>query len=269
MKTLITGAGGQLGREIKNLIPDALTPKKDELDLRNPEGVYSYLLREKPDQIFNCGAMTDVDKCETERLDALKINALSPVAMARYASMFSARLIHFSTDYVFDGERGNYSEDDVPDPINYYGKSKLLGDFALLPVPNSIIIRTSGVFGNKMNFPLFVYRNLKEGREIRAIESFYSPISAGNLARASVELNNMHYNGLINISGERISRYEFAIKIAKHFNLDENLVKRSTEISGGRARRPLDSSLCIDKAKNIIKWDFHSAESNIPYIGEI
>lgn len=263
MKILITGANGQLGQEVSRLIPDASRPGRNEMDMADPGAVGRTLDEIQPDLIFNCAAMTDVDGCEKDRNSAYMINSVSPSVIAQYCIKTGARVVHFSTDYVFDGTRGMYTEEDAPDPVNYYGLSKILGDFAVIPLSNSLIIRTSGVFGEKMNFPLFVYTSLRDRKEINAIESSYSPVNAANLARASVEVERKGLSGILNIAGDRISRYEMALGIARFFGMDESLVRKGNKIPGGIARRPFDSSLDISRATKLLDWDFHSLESNI------
>ena len=160
MKVLITGSTGQLGSEMVKLFDDVVSSERKLLNLENPSKVYEVLDRIKPAMIINCAAMTDVDACQTNRERAYNINAASPSVMATYAIKNNIRFIHFSTDFVFNGEAGNYSEDSVPDPINYYGMSKIMGDMAVESVPNHLIVRTSGVYGVKNNFPVVVYKSI-------------------------------------------------------------------------------------------------------------
>ncbi len=263
MKILITGSTGQLGTETVKLLEDVVPSERKLLNLENPEKIYEILDRIKPSMIINCAAMTDVDACQVNKERAYNVNALSPSIMANYAIKNNIKIVHFSTDFVFNGETGNYSEDSIPDPINYYGTSKIMGDMAIETVPNHLIIRTSGVYGVKNNFPVVVYKRLKEGKEVRVIDSYYSPIHSKNLAKATVELIKNNYNGRINISGERISRKDFALKIADFFRLDPSRILESQEFSGQVAKRPRDSSLNIDQARSVLNWDFYSVKSNL------
>ena len=267
MSTLIIGANGQLGSELCKLIPHAKVIAHTDLDISDSNALKNKLEEVEPELIFNCAALTNVDKCQSDKDAAYHINSVPPKVIAAYCIKNNARVVQFSTDYVFDGEKGMYTEEDIPNPINYYGLSKLLGDFAIFPLENSLIIRTSGVFGEKMNFPRFVYSSLKEGKEVVAIDSFYSPISAKNLAKASFELEIKGLNGIINVAGERVSRYNMALEIADFFSLDKTMVKRSKEMPKGIARRPFDSSMDISKAKSLLDWDFYTVESNISILG--
>ncbi|MGP6207410.1 SDR family oxidoreductase [Cuniculiplasma sp. SKW3] len=268
MNALILGSEGQLGSELRKLMPEAGVIGRENLDISQLNVLKAKLEEVKPDIIFNCAAMTNVDICEREKERAYRVNALAPQQIALYSIESGVRVVHFSTDYVFDGIKGMYGEEDTPNPINYYGLSKLLGDFATKTVKNSLIIRTSGVFGERMNFPRYVYSNLMDGKEVNAIDSFYSPVSAKNLARATLEIVNMGISGLINVAGDRTSRYDLAIKIAEFFGLDSTLVKKTSSLERQTARRPMDSSLDISKARNMLKWDFYSIESNISALKE-
>lgn len=263
MTVLILGANGQMGSVLYKMMPDSIALARKDLDVSQAHILKAKLEEIQPDLIFNCAAMTNVDGCEKEKEMAYKTNSIAPYIISQFCMKSGARIVHFSTDYVFDGLKGMYREEDTPNPINYYGISKLMGDFSILPLTKSLIIRTSGVFGEKMNFPGFVYRNLIEGKQVNAIDSFYSPIHVFNLAKVSLELANNGISGIINVSGERTSRYDLAIKIAQFFDLDENLIQRTSAINKEIARRPKDSSLDITRAKKIINWDFYSINSNI------
>lgn len=270
MKLIIIGASGQLGREIASLIPGSLLtynstpiPSGVKLDVSNELQVSDFILKNKPDVIINTSAITNVDKCEEDKGLAYKVNAVSARYITRSASVVGAYLVHISTDYVFDGEKGMYKEDDLPNPVNYYGLTKLLGEAYVLSYDLSLVIRTSGVFGNKSNFPTFVMENLKRGNQVKVVRSFYSPIHARMLAKAIVEILPQRRIGVLNIAGERISREELALMIAKKLG-KENLVSVVPESEmKWKARRPRDSSLDISKAKSIISFDFYDTEKNL------
>jgi dTDP-4-dehydrorhamnose reductase len=266
MRVLVTGSTGQLGSEIIKLWDDTLGTDRKSFDMEEPGLIREELERIKPNLIINCAAMTDVDACQKNMEKAYTINYASPLIMARYCIKNNIKMVHFSTDYVFDGEKGNYREEAIPDPINYYGLSKLLGDSAVECVPNHVIIRTSGVYGTKQNFPLVVYNMLKSGKEVKTIDSFYSPIHAKNLARASTEIVKNNFTGIVNVAGERVSRLGFALKIAEYFKLDSSKIIKVESFMNQIAKRPRDSSLSIDAAKSIVKWDFFSLNSNLSQI---
>ena len=216
-----------------------------------------------PDVVINTVAVTDVDLCEKDKKYAYSINAEAVKHIARAAKAINAYFIHISTDYVFDGSKGLYNELDTPNPINYYGLTKLLGDAYALSYDYSLVIRTSGVFLNK-GFPSFVVKQLREGKTVNAFKGYYSPISAFKLAESIANLVKMKKTGILNVAGERVSRYEFAMKIAEIYNLPKNIQESDT--INWVAKRPYDSSLDIDKAKTLLSNDFFDIEENIKHL---
>jgi len=272
MKILIFGASGQLGLELSNILKGDLIKVynsneiKDgyKLDLTNFSMVEDFILKKKPDIIINAAAITDVDKCETEKDIAYKVNAEVVKHIVRAARVIEAYFIQISTDYVFDGQIGLYKEEDLPNPINYYGLTKLLGDTYALSYDDSLVIRTSGIFRNK-GFPIYVYKTLKENKEVNAFKGYYSPISARKLAEAINEIIQYRKTGIINIAGERISRYELALKIKEKFNLN-GIIKEVNNVENWIAKRPFDSSLDISKAKKLLSIDFYSLDENLNYM---
>ena len=272
MKILIFGASGQLGLELSKALQGDLIKVYNsneiedgyKLDLTNFSMVEDFILNKKPDIIINTVAITDVDKCETEKDIAYKVNAEAVKHIVRAARVIETYFIQISTDYVFDGQKGLYKEEDLPHPINYYGLTKLLGDTYALSYDNSLVIRTSGIFRNK-GFPIYVYKTLKENKEVNAFKGYYSPISARKLAEAINEIIQYRKTGIINIAGERVSRYELALKIKEKFNLD-GIIKEVDNVKSWTAKRPFDSSLDISKAKKLLSVDFYSLDENLNYI---
>lgn len=270
-KVLIIGGASQLGSELATLIPDSTLSyhsqnEKNQLmiDLMDPISTESTILKEGPDIVINSAAFVEVDRCEEEKEYAYKINSLGVKHIVRAASIMNSYLVHVSTDYVFDGEMGLYSEASIPNPINYYGLSKMLGDAFAMSYDHSLIVRTSGVFGSKRNFPRFVLERLKEKQEVPVIEGYYSPISAKKLATAIKCAIDLKLHGILNIAGRRTSRFDFARLIAKQSNLDEDLVKRrDTSELKFKARRPFDSSLDISKALDLLPEELFDTKKNI------
>jgi len=272
MKILIFGASGQLGLELSKILQGDLIKVYNsneieggyKLDLTNFSMVEDFILKKKPDIIINTAAITDVDKCETEKDIAYKVNAEAVKHIVRAARVIEAYFIQISTDYVFDGQKGLYKEEDLPNPINYYGLTKLLGDIYALSYDDALVIRTSGIFRNK-GFPIYVYKTLKENKEVNAFKGYYSPISARKLAEAINEIIQYRKTGIINIAGERISRYELALKIKEKYNLD-GIIKEVDNIESWVAKRSFDSSLDISKAKKLLSVDFYSLDENLNYM---
>ena len=267
-KIVILGAGGQVGRELRQLYPEAKNffhhaNGFDEIDLSHQDEIERKISECKPEIIINAAALANVDLCEKNKALAYSVNGLSLFAINKVARRINASVYHISTDYVFDGTEGNYSEESTPNPVNYYGFSKLIGDAFTLSYEKSAVIRTSGVFGYSNNFPVFVVNNLKSNKQVNAIKGYYSPIHAKILANAIKNLIDSNFYGLINVAADKISRYEFAIRLADKFKLDRNLIKEVESPANMSAKRPFDSSLDISLAKKLLSFDFHSLDVNL------
>ena len=204
MNILIFGKDGQLGKAFRALIDSTSLSKdhqiqyvgRDDCDLSQVEKVNNLLSAAKPDLIINAAAYPAVDKAETEVELANSINARAPEAMAQYAATHGATLLHYSTDYVFDGSKaGFYTEDDVRNPLGAYGKSKAIGEEAIEKAFSSAtqgqyaIFRTSWVYGAGSNFIRTILRLAKERNELKVIQDQLGvPTSADWLAKLSLDL---------------------------------------------------------------------------------
>ncbi|PYB68575.1 NAD(P)-dependent oxidoreductase [Thermoplasma sp. Kam2015] len=273
MITLIIGKDGQLGSELMNIIDDAIGTSRREksdlhLDLRNTNSIEDTIMKVSPDVIVNAAAITDVDYCETHADEAYGVNSIAVKHIARAASVVGSYLIHISTDYVFDGSKGNYSESDIPNPINYYGLSKLMGEAFALSYDDSLVIRTSGVYGVKTNFPLYVAKTLRSGGTVTCIDSYYSPIHVRQLAFAIREIISRRLYGIIHVSGPRISRFDFATRIKERLGIDRGRIIMEGERKTLLAKRPYDSSLNNERAKRIIKYQFEDIDAGIEMLRE-
>jgi dTDP-4-dehydrorhamnose reductase len=215
----------------------------------------------RPDIIVHLAAMTDVEKCEIEKDVANNINHLSVKALIDYilnTNNSECFLLHVSTDYVFDGEKGCYAEDDKTNPINWYGKTKLMGEQEILDcsLDNWCIARTSTPFGihsKKSTFPSFVIENLSHHRKIKVLtDQITSPTYAFNLADMLIEIIENRKKGILHVSGSsKVSRFDQAIMIASAVGLDKNLIKPTTiHEMAWKAPRPKNSSLSVIKAYN-------------------
>lgn len=270
---LILGSGGQLGTELCKLFPgsynyDHSLGGTSYLDILDCKKLESVVLSSNCGWIINAAAFTNVDACESNKEKAYRVNGLAVRNIVRVARKIGARVLQISTDYIFDGSRSLYLEDDIPNPLNFYGLSKLTGEIYADGYNNSLIVRTSGVYGSKQNFPNFIFDQLLNGKQAKVLEGYYSPIHAKNLAQAIKNLIQKDERGIINVAGERTSRFNLALEIAGKFRLDKNLITRADRIDSMRAQRPFDSSLDISKAKKILKFDFYSYESNLKYFKE-
>lgn len=266
-KLLLLGRTGQLGSQLDSIMKndyDLVSISHSDLDFNNFYLIEDLILKTSPDIIINCMAMTDVDRCEEDKKQAYNINGEAIKHIARSLKITESYFINISTDYVFSGNKGNYSETDIAEPINYYGLSKLIGDIYAFSYDNSLTIRTSGVFLNK-GFPLFVYNKLKNKEKVYAIPGFYSPISAIYLAQAIKHVIPLNKTGVLNIAGERTSRINLGERIAEIFNLRNNVEEKSIEL---KAKRPFDSSLNLDKAKKLIDFNFYDLNENLKSINK-
>ena len=231
-RILITGAQGQLGSALTKLLMNnkmhtvyytSRTASEDGrikiLDITDKDKVNDIIHEIKPDIIINCAAMTAVDLCESEQEMAYQINALGPKHLALAAEKMGAKLIHISTDYVFDGESSRpYIESDQPTPLSVYGKTKLAGEeFVQQYCSRYFILRTAWVYGEGKNFVKTMLRLADSGKAIRVVsDQFGTPTSALELARAILFLINTESYGIYHATCEgTCSWYEFAKRIFK------------------------------------------------------
>jgi dTDP-4-dehydrorhamnose reductase len=273
-RIIITGAAGLLGQHLVRrlahkhhllCVDRADNPFEKNInidyfqaDFTDFEAIRGELKNFDCDLIFNCIALSDVDACETHKDLAEELNF---ELVNRLLGVPFKKLIHFSSDYVFDGKNGPYGEDDVPEPINYYGATKLHSENILQNSGlNYLIIRTNVLYGNaknvRLNFVAWVMASLESGETIKVVDDQYNnPTLADNLAEASIEAAFKDITGILHIAGaEYLSRYEMALRIARMFDYSSNLIiKVTTESIGQRARRPSRGGLKIDKAKTLLK----------------
>lgn len=262
-KILVTGANGQLGSELNVLsinypnyqwiFADRTKITLDNLDLLNTQ-----LENIQPNIILNCGAYTAVDKAETEKELAFRINNLAVELIAKYAAENNVKLIHISTDYVFDGSSGIALNEEAPTkPINVYGESKLAGEIVCLNnCPDSIIIRTSWVyskFGN--NFVKTMQRLMQERESINVVnDQIGSPTYAADLAHGMIDIleSSNWVPGIYNYSNEgEISWYEFALSIKEFGGYNCNVGGIPSSSYPTPAKRPEFSLLDKKKIKAI------------------
>jgi dTDP-4-dehydrorhamnose reductase len=270
MKVLVTGAGGLLGSKIVELAKDYTVYKTHashplfqdsiKMDVTNEKEVKQVFSQIMPNVVVHTAAETNVDKCEDRREHAWKINADGTRILAEACNKANAKMVYVSTDYVFDGEKGLYTEEDQPNPINYYGLTKLMGERNVEKLCETFaILRTSVLYGThpeKPNFVKWVIATLAQGKPLTVVEDHYnSPTLADNLAEAVIEAVESRVRGVYHAAGsERISRYDLAQKAAETFNFDAALVRpiRMSELKAWTAKRPKDSSLCVDKIQREI-----------------
>ena len=221
-------------------------------DLMDERGIYDLVDRLRPDVIIHSAALTDVDRCERERELAYKMNVEGMRAIAKAAEKAGAFLVYISTDYVFDGERGSYREDEKTNPVSYYGQSKLLGEeFCRGCIARTCVIYGSRPASGKVNFALWLIESLKSGKQVRVVtDQFITPTLNTNLAQMVLEVADRRLSAIYHLAGAtRISRYDFAREVARVFDLDSDLIipSRMADLKWD-AKRPKDSSLDTSKA---------------------
>jgi dTDP-4-dehydrorhamnose reductase len=262
----VTGASGLLGNKIVELAKfkfevtplhrtRPLHPNFLQMDITNKKRVTELFNALKPEIVIHTASETDVDKCEIEKENAWKVNVEGTQNVAEACEEIKAKIICISTDYVFNGEKGLYAEEDCPDPINHYGITKLEAEKRVISnCSNYAILRTSVLYGwhpSKMNFATWVISKLEKNEEIAVVEDHYNtPTLADNLAEMAIEVAERNLQGLFHASGrERINRFELAKDIARTFNLNSDLIKpmKMNELKVWVAKRPRDSSLSTEK----------------------
>lgn len=225
----------------------------EELDITNKISVDSIVKKHRPDMIVNCAAVTDVDFCENNPKLAESVHVTGTKILSEAADSIAAKFIHISTDFVFDGRKGSYTEEDSPNPLSVYAKTKFEGEKVVSE--NGLIVRTC-IYGwniqNKQSVVEWIINKLRNGKPVNLfVDNFFSPIYTGDLSRIILEMSEKNLKGLYHVSGsEKISKYKFGLKVAEVFNLNKGCIKPIKFDSMKRkANRPKDTSLRCDKIK--------------------
>jgi dTDP-4-dehydrorhamnose reductase len=273
-KILLTGANGLLGQKtaevfaretdhellLADLAERAEEPRKFSympLDITNKEKVKSAVKDYKPDIIINAAAYTNVDGCETERELSWRVNVDAVKNLIIASRNSSSKIIHISTDYIFDGIKGGYDEDATPNPLSFYGKSKLASENALFASGVSCaVIRTMIIYGSgknvKQNFALWLIDKLGNSGPVKIVDDqFGMPTMVDDLGLALIRIVDRERTGVYNVCGsEYMSRYEFALKLAEIFEYDSSLIEpiKTAELQQ-TAARPMNSSFVLLKAE--------------------
>ena len=250
-------------------VPEISGVRGVRLDLRDAEGIINVLGTIRPGVIVHAAAIGDVDLCESNKDLAWSVNVEATRLISRFAARNRSLLIYLSTDYVFDGERGMYGEEDTPNPVNYYGLTKLVAESIVASsTEDHVIVRTSHIYGfgmGRVNFARHVIESLSKGQPVKALtDQWLSPTLNTLLAEAISEIIEKGLRGLFHVAGERASRYEFARAVARRFGFREELIEPI--VMGDivfKARRPRDSSLNTEKALRVLKTPFHSLDHSL------
>jgi dTDP-4-dehydrorhamnose reductase len=268
---LVTGGNGQLGKELQGYLPEVkdhtfLFHDVDTLDICNPGALDMFIRSNHPDYIINCAAYTAVDKAEEEHEQAYLINEQGVKNLVMTASKRRIQLIHISTDFIFDGYTDHpYREDDPPNPLSVYGRSKLAGEKAMVDQNTGIIVRTSwlySAFGN--NFVRTMLRIGSERKEVRVVnDQNGSPTWARDLAEALISIVNAldikkdrMVTGIYHYSNEgQCTWYEFAVAIMQASGLPCKVIPIPSSEYPQLAQRPRFSVLDKAKIKNLLGLD--------------
>jgi len=284
---LITGANGLLGQKLcRNfsscfkVIAVDLHPQNfisppnlfyESLDLTDREALRSRIRRHRPRVVINAAAYTDVDGCEIDKTKAWAVNVEGVRNLVEVCGEHKIKIVQLSTDYIFNGKEGPYSEDDPPDPVNFYGETKLESERVIKQGGiDFLIVRTNVLYGFgrqvKKNFLLWLLEKLSAHQKIKIVtDQFNNPTLADNLSLCILEMVRKNIGGIFHIGGaEYLSRYDFALKVARNFDLNpEDISPARTRALNQKAKRPYRGGLKIDKAKKVLKTKLLNVEEGL------
>ena len=291
-KLLVIGASGLLGSKIVECgrirydVVGTCNPECDgrsnwrlePLDMGSKDEVERLFQKVRPESVILTAAMTNVDACEKQPVMATRVNATGPELVARSCKSIGARLVHVSTDYVFDGSKSRkYKEDDLPRPISTYGVSKLAGERAVMStLPEAAVARTAVLYGwgpleDKGNFVTWVLRKLRAGEKVTLFQDQQvSPTFADDLADALLALADKDLKGIWHVAGpDCLNRFECGEVIAKVFDQDGKLIVPVTSSSISLpAKRPKNSCLDSSKIEKLLNRKMKSFETGLKRMSE-
>lgn len=234
-------------------------------------------MNHRPDVIINTAAMTNVDQCETEQEDCWKLNVTAVKHLLKASEACNAFFLQLSTDFIFDGEDGPYTEEAIANPVSYYGESKLAAEQLILESKiDWAIARTVLVYGiahdmSRSNIILWVKKSLEEGKDIQVVDDQWrTPTLAEDLAKGCLLIAEKKAKGIYNISGDDLlTPYEMAVKTAEFFNLPQTSMTKSDSTKFKQtAKRPPKTGFILDKAKRDLGFKPHSFEEGIQVLAE-
>ncbi len=289
IRVLVTGCHGLLGQALVeglgadverldgiDLHEDSFFPglrgySYHRQDLSERDETVELIGRIKPGVIVHSAAMTSLNTCEVARERCWQVNVRAVENVIEAARRSGAHLVLLSTDHVFNGEAGPYSELDRPDPISYYGKSKLAAENTVLGGGvGSAVVRTVSVFGRgrhlKPNFVSWLVGKLREGKEVKVVSDQMSNVTfVGDVVRAIRRVVTLKRSGLYHVAGRQIiNRFEFARLVAEAYGLDPEPIQPTlTRLLDQPAPRPLQGGLVVDKAEKELKLQFLDVEGSL------
>ena len=291
-RVLVTGALGLLGLKISQLFAKdpahqvlaTFNNSKENWNFDIPAeaasvadfgAVTALLLSFKPDVVVNCAAYSKVDQAEFDRSTAYQVNAEAVGFLAQEVKRIGSYLVHFSTDYIFDGKAGPYSEEARPNPLGYYAKTKYWGEEKVLRVGcRHLVARTNVLFGvhelaSKPNFFMWLVGELSAGRPVKIVSDQYNnPTLADNLAALVKEAVEKKLERVLNLAGKTyLSRYDFAMRIARYFGYDHELITPIDTASLKQpAPRPLLGGVRTEKAQAVLKSPIFTVEESLSFL---
>ena len=281
-KVLVTGSNGLLGQKIiYSLIErkdiDLLASSKGlnrliiksgyryvDLDITKNDEVKEVFENENPDAVINCAAMTNVDYCEENQDSCWEINVKAVENLAKSCEVSKSHLLHLSTDFVFDGKSGPYNENDKPNPLHFYAKSKLKSEEIVKKImTNWTIARTIIIYGitdnmSRSNIVLWAKKEIENGNTINVVnDQLRSPTLAEDLAKGCISIIDKSAFGLYHLSGPKTySILDLVHKVADFYNLDKSLILPVTSASLNQsATRPLSTGFDITKARKDLEFN--------------
>lgn len=240
------------------------------MDLTEPGAVARLLDEARPEVVLNCAALAQPDVCEKEPALTERLNARMPGELAMAARHRGIRLVHISTDSVFDGFKGRYAETDATNPINTYARSKLAGELAVAGAyPDALFARVvfyGWSLGGSRSLAEFFFYSLSAGRKVQGFtDAIFNPLQVNDLAEILMAMIQKDLTGLYHVySAEPISKYDFGICIARRFGLDERLIEPASVNNGGlTARRSANLSMRVDKLSAALGIELPGQEQGI------
>ena len=296
MKILVTGSNGLLGQKLIHLLRSrdkvkVLATSSGEnrisstkgytyrsMDVTSEEEVNAVINDFKPDAIIHTAALTLVDLCETEKEKCHALNVQSVIYLLVAAQRINAHLVHVSTDFVFNGEDGPYKEEDTPDPLSEYARSKHEAEMILMnsSYTNWSIARTIILYGwtenmSRSNVVLWARETLKKGEPMKIVDDqFRAPTLAEDLAMGCWAIVERHATGIFHLSGpETMSVIDMVRRIARFYGYaEDNITATDSASLGQAARRPPRTGFILDKAREVLDYDPHTLEEGLALLDE-
>lgn len=292
-RILVTGSNGLLGQKLTDLclydprlvlIASSKGPNRhpvkegyiyEDMDILDPLQIERVVEKYHPDTIINTAAMTNVDACESDKENCYALNVESVKSLIGLCEQHNIQLIHLSTDFIFDGENGPYSEDDQPNPLSYYGQTKLQAEQLLRQSScRWVILRTIIVYGivndmSRSNIILWAKGALEKGSPINVVDDQWRmPTLAEDLAECCLLAAKKNAEGIFNASGkDMLSILELVKKVAEYWKLDQSLIKAiSANSLNQAARRPKRTGFVLDKSRNVLGYNPRSFEEGLAFV---